>query len=158
MSKDSQALNSWSNAAHVHDSGHPCITNFSLASVFAAAPNLEYSFARVSILHRNITFVLLSQPDDFNLAMQVQHARWADIMKVQKPGLGDRANCPSGGFEFAMVVWRYVRSMALAAKAEGLKQAGEEEGFKQANKFLDSYLQLLRVRTAVGLHLHPLQI
>lgn len=67
-------------------------------------------------------------------------------MKLQKPDATARGNCPSGGQEFAMVVWRYVRSLALAAKAQALKLSGEGEGFQQTAAYLQTYLQLLRVR------------
>ena len=66
-------------------------------------------------------------------------------MKLAKPGSEMRANCPAGGHEFVMVVWRYVRLLALAAKAEGARLSQDIEGFRQADGFLDSYLQVLQV-------------
>lgn len=66
-------------------------------------------------------------------------------MKVKKPEANARANCPSGGHEFAMTVWRYARVMALAAKAEGLKRGEDEDAYDQTNKILETYLDLLKV-------------
>lgn len=86
--------------------------------------------------------------------MQAQHARWSDIMKVQKPDPTARANCPSGGYEFATVIWRYIRVLALAAKAEGLRVAGKEEEFTQTNQFLDTYLDHVRVKSCINLACH----
>ena len=71
-------------------------------------------------------------------------------MKVQKPDSTARANCPSGGHEFATVIWRYIRVLALAAKAEGLRVAGKEEEFQQTNQFLDTYVDLVRVKVCIS--------
>ena len=66
-------------------------------------------------------------------------------MKVEKPGPAARANCPSGGKEFAAVVWRYIRVLALAAKAQGLERAGKMEEYEESMGYLSTYLDLLRV-------------
>lgn len=79
--------------------------------------------------------------------LQAQFARWNEIMKLKKPAAGDRANCPSGGPEFAQVVWRYVRVLAVAARADGARLAGDQDGFEKLGGYLESYMQLLKVRT-----------
>lgn len=70
-------------------------------------------------------------------------------MKIQKPDVASRGNCPDGGLQFAAVVWRYVRSLALGAKAQALKLSGQEEEFQQTMSYLETYLSLLRVSLPV---------
>ena len=67
-------------------------------------------------------------------------------MALPKPGPGDRANCPSGGAQFALTVWRYVRLLAAAARAQGARLDGDSAAFEKLDSYLDSYLDLLRVR------------
>lgn len=71
-------------------------------------------------------------------------ARWSEVMKLGRPGPEMRANCPAGGYEFVQVVWRYVRVLALAAKAEGARLSQNNEEFRQTDAYLDSYLQVLQ--------------
>jgi len=78
--------------------------------------------------------------------MQAHFARWSEVMKLGRPGPEMRANCPAGGYEFVQVVWRYVRVLALAAKAEGARLSQNNEEFRQTDAYLDSYLQVLQVR------------
>lgn len=65
-------------------------------------------------------------------------------MKLEAPGPLDRANCPGGGYEFAQTVWRYVRTLAVVARAEGARLAGDEQEFNKLDGYLDDYLQLLK--------------
>ena len=66
-------------------------------------------------------------------------------MALQQPGPTDRANCPSGGYEFALTVWRYVRVLALAARAEGQRQAGNSQEYATLDALLGLYVEQLLV-------------
>ena len=50
----------------------------------------------------------------------------------QGPPKGARALCPGGGFEYAVAVYHYARTLALAAKAVGERAAGETGDFYEA--------------------------
>ncbi len=71
---------------------------------------------------------------------------------MELPGQGPpktaRALCPGSGYEYAVAVYHYARTLALAAKAMGVKAAGETGAFYDA--YVDGAvksLQRLRVRS-----------
>ena len=60
--------------------------------------------------------------------------KWDAIMDLpgQGPPKGARALCPGGGYEYALAVYHYARTLALAAKAVGERAAGETGDFYAA--------------------------
>ena len=53
----------------------------------------------------------------------------------QGPPPGARALCPDGGYDYAVTVYHYARTLALAAKAAGIAASGE------TGDFYDAYVQ-----------------
>jgi len=53
----------------------------------------------------------------------------------QGPPKGARALCPAQGYQYAVAVYHYARTLALAAKAMGLRAAG------QTGAFYDAYVE-----------------
>jgi hypothetical protein len=53
--------------------------------------------------------------------------KWNEILSMPGTGppIGARGLCPEGGFEYSTAVYHYVRTLALAAKAEGAKSVGD---------------------------------
>lgn len=78
---------------------------------------------------------------------QAHYARWSEVLKLERPGAADRANCPSGGYEFAQAVWRYVRLLAVAARTQGAKLGDDPVEFHKLDGYLDAYLQALQVHS-----------
>lgn len=60
--------------------------------------------------------------------------KWDAIMELpgRGPPPGARALCPGGGYEYAVTVYHYARTLALAAKAAGVAAAGETGDFYDA--------------------------
>ena len=84
--------------------------------------------------------------------LQAHYAKWSEVLKLERPGPTDRANCPSGGYEFAQTVWRYVRLLAVAARTQGAKLSDDPVEFHKLDSYLDAYLQALQVHsTAMGI-------
>ena len=80
-------------------------------------------------------------------ALQAHYAKWSEVLKLERPGPTDRANCPSGGYEFAQTVWRYVRLLAVAARTQGAKLSDDPVEFHKLDGYLDAYLQALQVHS-----------
>ena len=88
------------------------------------------------------------EPDDPSLAMRPEeglggwaalpllqsvHAMWEDILDMPFPGSTARGPCPDGGYEYAVVVYHYTRTLAFAARC---RAAPESEACSQAEKEL----------------------
>lgn len=104
------------------------------------------------------------EPDDPSLAMRPEeglggwaalpmvqsvHAMWEDILAMPFPGSTARGPCPDGGYEYAVVVYHYTRTLAFAARC---RAAPESEACFQAEK----ELHLLQVNFSDAA-LYPLQ-
>ncbi|KAK9867780.1 hypothetical protein WJX84_008714 [Apatococcus fuscideae] len=76
--------------------------NFPQATVAAGGP------------HREASFLLLTW---------TMHGRWQDILKSPHPGPDDRGLCPARTNAYALAVWQFARTMALAAAAGGASPA-----------------------------------
>ena len=50
----------------------------------------------------------------------------------QGPPPGARALCPDGGYDYALTVYHYARTLALAAKAAGIAASGDTGDFYDA--------------------------
>lgn len=55
--------------------------------------------------------------------------KWNEILSLPGTGppAGARGLCPTGGYEYSTAVYHYARTLALAAKAEGARVAGDME-------------------------------
>ncbi|EIE23263.1 hypothetical protein COCSUDRAFT_47568 [Coccomyxa subellipsoidea C-169] len=59
----------------------------------------------------------------------VIQGKWNEILNLPGTGppAGARGLCPTGGYEYSTAVYHYARTLALAAKAEGARVAGDME-------------------------------
>lgn len=93
------------------------------------------------------------EPDDPSLAMKPEeglggwavlplvqsvHALWDDILAMPFPGSTARGPCPDGGYQYAVVVYHYTRTLALSARC---RAAPSSQACSQA----EHELQLLQV-------------
>lgn len=96
------------------------------------------------------------EPDDPSLAMRPEeglggwaalpllqsvHGLWEDILAMPFPGHAARGPCPDGGYEYAVVVYHYTRTLALAARCRAMPGS-------QACAQAEHELQLLKVNLA----------
>jgi hypothetical protein len=82
---------------------------------------------------------------------QVMFAKWDDILAIEVVPDVARGQCPLGGQEYAAAVFRYARTMALAAKAAAAAARGFEEEAARLAQLADAELTLLKVRRAGNL-------
>ena len=73
-------------------------------------------------------------------------AKWDDILAIREVPETARGQCPSGGLPYAMAVYHYARTLALAAKAEGAAQRSAKGESQRLKGLAETSLALLRVR------------
>ena len=56
-----------------------------------------------------------------------RQGKWHEILSMPGTGppAGARGLCPEGGYQYSVAVYHYARCLALAAKAEGARSAGD---------------------------------
>jgi len=88
-----------------------------------------------------------SQPRHARLgAGQVMHARWGALLAMRAPPPTARGLCARGGPEYAALVFRYARTLVLAARAAGAAARGGGAAAARLAADADAELVLLQAR------------
>ena len=80
-------------------------------------------------------------------AMQVMFAKWDDILAIREVPETARGQCPHGGLPYAITVYHYARTLALAAKAEGALQKGLKGETQKLQSLAETSMALLSVQS-----------
>ena len=74
-------------------------------------------------------------------------ARWDDILGIREVPETARGQCPGGGLPYAITIYHYARTLALAAKTEGALQKGKKSERQKLQVLAETSMALLRVHS-----------